>query len=130
MPPITDDSSAQSWNQFDLFYGASAGCIKAMADEVGYEVVHFAGTFDMILVRKDLLQGDCPPPYMRFSNRVIHKQTCVIDEQRRGKWVEYTTWIRSGGDMEQSRRAALEQVLPMTSLEKGPRSSPACLGLI
>lgn len=126
MPP----SGEFSWNQFDLFYGASAGSIKLMADEVGYSIVHFVGTFDIILVRNDLLNGECPPPYARFSNRVGTVQSCIIDDSRRGKWVEYSTWLSSQGNMKKARLAALHQVLPMTGLDRGARSSPACLGLV
>jgi hypothetical protein len=93
MSPVNDPDApwGNSWNQFDLFYGASAGSIKMMAEEAGYEVVHFVGIHDMILVRRDLLGGDCPPPYARFSRRVGSLHSCIIDERRRGKWVEYGT---------------------------------------
>jgi len=132
MSPVTNESSPldNSWNRFDLFYGATAGSIKLMAEEAGYDVVHFVGIHDMILVRRDLLDGDCPPPYARFSRRVGLLHSCIIDERRRGKWVEYNAYLRTNGDVAYSRLAALHQVLPMTSVDNGPRSSPECLGLV
>lgn len=130
MPPVSQSPLDNSWNQFDLYYGSTAGSIKAMAEEAGYAVVHFVGVHDMILVRRDLLGDDCEPPFARFSKRVGTLQTCIIDETRRGKWVEYGTYLRTGGDLEQSRLAALHQVLPMMGVDSGPRSSPACLGLV
>ena len=130
MPPVSESPLDNSWNQFDLYYGSTAGSIKLMAEEAGYAVVHFVGVHDMILVRQDLLGGDCAPPYARFSRRVAAMHTCIIDETRRGKWVEYGTYLRTGGDLAQSRLAALQQVLPMTGVDAGPRSSPACLGLV
>ena len=63
-----------------------------MAEEVGYSVVHIAGTESVLLVRTDLLGGECPPPYAQFSNRVQRKDTCVLDPHRVGKWVEYATY--------------------------------------
>ena len=101
-----------------------------MAEEVGYSVVHFVGTYDMILVRNDLLQGQCPPPYAMFANRVDSKHHCVVDPERRGNWVEYSTWLSSGGDVAVSHQAALQQVLTMKGVDGGPRSSPVCLGLL
>ena len=130
MPPVSESPLDNVWNQYDLYYGSTAGSIKMMAEETGYEVVHFVGTHDMILVRKDLLGDDCAPPYARFSKRVAHLHSCVIDERRRGHWVEYGTYIRTKGNLKLSRQAALSQVLPMMNLDNGPRSSPACLGLI
>jgi hypothetical protein len=130
MPPVADTPTANSWNGFDAYFGSSAGSIKLMAEEAGYAVVHFVGTHDMILVRQDLLGGECAPPYAMFANRVHPKHHCVIDAARRGHWVEYSSWIESGGDAAVSRGAALEQVLPLRGVDAGPRSSPRCLGLL
>ena len=44
MPP------GMAWNRVDSFYGTSAGAIKLMAAEYDYEVVHFAGTYDIFIV--------------------------------------------------------------------------------
>jgi hypothetical protein len=130
MPPVAEDPTHNSWNGFDAYFGCSAGSVKLMAEEAGYEVVHFVGTHDMILVRRDLLGGECPPPYAMFANRLDTKHHCVIDAERRGHWVEYATWLSSGGDAARSRQAALDQVLPMKGVDASQRSSPKCLGLL
>ena len=133
MPPRSDLSSDTHWNHFDLFWGASAGSIRLMAEEVGYAVVHFASTHSIILVRADLLGDECPPPFAQFSNRVKRTNTCVLDPSRVGRWVEYAAALRdSGGGSEGvagARLAAREQALLMTGLDKGSASSLVCLGL-
>ena len=88
LPPGT------GWNGFDAFYGASAGALKLMANEQGYEVVYFAGFLDMFLVHHSLLDGLCPPSFASFSTRVNHFHTCVTDPARKHKWVEYSTYMR------------------------------------
>lgn len=45
-----------SWDGFDLYYGASAGALRVVANNGGYEVVQLVGFLDMILVRRDLLK--------------------------------------------------------------------------
>lgn len=104
--------------------------MKLMANEAGYEVVHLVGTLDMFLVRRELLDGLCPPPFASFANRVSHFHTCVTDSERKGKWVEYRTWLSTGGDVQASQQAALEQMLLMHMPTSGAGGSMTCLGLL
>lgn len=101
-----------------------------MAESAGYELVHVVGLLDVILIRKDLLRGECPPPLARFSNRVGLLQGCVETPERRGKWVDYVTWEATGGDLQKSRRAALNQILLNRMPSVGGPGSPECLGLL
>jgi hypothetical protein len=101
-----------------------------MAEAAGYELVYVVGLLDIVLIRRDLLRGECVPPLARFSNRVGMFQGCVEAPERKGKWVDYVTWERTGGDVQESRRAAVEQVLLNHMPSVGGPGSPECLGLL
>jgi hypothetical protein len=127
---VTVDPDFQGWNGYDVVYGASAGAIKAMSAETDYTLVHLSSTYDAFLVRNDLLNGHCPPALASFANRVRVMHNCVMDDNRRGLWRDYWTYVNTGGDKETSTGVALEQMLLMTSNSQGTMDSPACLGFM
>jgi hypothetical protein len=49
----------------------------------------------MFLVRRDLLDGACPPPFASFAKknyRMVH--FCVTQPERQDLWVELKTYLR------------------------------------
>ena len=128
-PATTEATSTTGWDGFDSLYGASAGALKLIANARGYEVVHMVGLYDMFLVRRDLLQGDCPPPFASFARknyRIIHY--CVTQPERQNLWVEIKTFLRTN-DIQLSMFAAKEQLLLLQSPLAGYTASPECLGI-
>ena len=121
-----------------------------MAKEVGYEIVHVANFLDLFLVQRELLEGFCPPPLSAFSNRVLHFHLCVEDAERKGKWMEYSTYSRlvqiananktvdyedvyncsDANIIAVARRAATEQYLLMHKGTDIYASSATCMGFL
>lgn len=135
-------SPGMGWDLFDVMYGASAGnvivmystvkqvgAIKLMANAAGYEVVHVITGFDMYLVRRDLLMGECPPSFANYGLKTDFLHFCVKNPDRRGRWMEYTTYKRTG-DVGLAQQAAVEQMLMMRHPLDGGPSSMRCLGIV
>lgn len=122
-----------------------------MAEEVGYRVVHFAGILDMFLLRKDLLEGICPPSLSVFSNRVRHFHMCVEDPSRKQKWMDYPTYMKlihaynkdkrlenqldiynctNEEILHLSRRAATEQYLLIHKPTDNYAATASCMGFV
>ncbi len=122
-------SPGMGWNDVDMMYGSSAGAIKQMANAAGYEVVHMIAGFDMYLVQKELLNGLCPPPFASFGLKSRFFHYCVKDPNRRGKWMDYSTYKRTG-DVGLAQQAAVEQMLLMRHPTDSGPSSLKCLGVV
>lgn len=129
LPPTNNITDSVGWDGFDNLYGASAGAIKLVANAAGYEVLHMLGLFDMFLVRRDLLDGACPPPFASFAKknyRMVH--FCVTQPTRQNLWVELKTYLRTG-DLQLAQYAAKEQMLLLLNPGGDYVTSPECLGI-
>lgn len=128
LPPSMHGEVGLGWDGFDQLYGASAGAIHYLANTYGYELVHIVGIFDVFLVRRDLLNGACPPPLASFARKGGSIHYCVVTSSRRNQWVDVKTYLETG-DIGKSRRMAREQMLLLYNPTGGFLASPDCLGL-
>eukprot|EP01041_Mallomonas_annulata_P012260 gene12260-25769_t len=129
---IPPDVTHISYND-DILFGAAAGAIKAVAEEFGYTVVYMVLNLDLILIRTDLLQGHCPPPFfMNYYHKYrVHK--CIRQAERMFQWIDYISWRDTGGDIETARVKAVEQII-LSANERSPSKSIhdnelKCLGI-
>lgn len=96
----------------DLLFGASAGAIKAVAEEFGYSVVHVIDKLDLVLVRNDLMKdGACAFPFFLNYYKFAKVQHCIIEPSRMFHWIEYNTWRDTYGNIVLARSAAAEQIV-------------------
>ena len=116
------------WDGFDMLYGASAGAIKIIANMYGYEVVHMIQYYDMFLVRRDLLEGACPPPFASFVKKAKPIHYCVVSPSRKKLWIDVETYLKSDGDVKFSQFAAQEQLMLLYNPSSEYSSSPDCAG--
>lgn len=123
-------SSKQPKRHLSNGHKCNVGSIKLVAEETGYVLVALVGHLDAILIRRDLLPEDwCMPPLSRFSNRVAFIHSCVMNKERTQKWVEYSTYVKTG-DIRKSRLAAIDQILLIHFPTSGAPGSAACLGIL
>jgi hypothetical protein len=116
----------------DLMFGASAGALKLVAEEFGYLVVEVIDKLDLILVRGDLIEGKCLPPFVRHFYKRARTHHCVFNPVRMNGWVEYKTW-RETGSIETARIAAAEQIALGLDIGSNSRTTVEqdlrCLGI-
>ena len=128
VPPAEENEIPLGWDGFDVLYGASAGAIKVIANMHGYEVVHMIYTFDMFLVRKDLLDGACPPKFASFSKKSAPIHFCVQTPARRNQWIDVPTYL-STQNISTAKLAAREaMLLYYNPFSEVYYSSSDCLG--
>ena len=126
-PSQSPDDPGIGWDGFDIIYGASAGAIKIIANMYGYEVVHMVQYFDMFLVRRDLLEGACPPPLASFIKKAKPFHYCVASPTRKNMLIDVQTYLKYG-DVKISKVAAQEQLMLLYNPSSEYSSSPDCAG--
>jgi hypothetical protein len=92
-------------------WGAGAAALRLVAEAHGYTMVGRVSTLDLIWVRNDLLAKECfsSPPFEWFFydapmgqlNHVAQSSPEVL-----AQLVDYETFLRSGGNINASNRAA------------------------
>jgi hypothetical protein len=96
----------------DLLFGASAGALKAVAEEFGYTVVHVINKLDLVLVRNDLFKdGACALPFFLSYFKFSTVQHCIIAPLRMFQWIDYKTWSATNGNLQLARSAATEMII-------------------
>jgi hypothetical protein len=107
---ITFPADATERWQGDRGYGASLKALQMVAAEGGYSLLWVVRPFDAVFIRNDLIEdgsGDLAFPLSRWKHATSFNHHRILkDSGRSDLFLDYETYVRSGGDMAASRRSA------------------------
>jgi hypothetical protein len=115
----------------DRGYGASLKALQMVAAEGGYSLLWVVRPLDAIFIRNDLIEdgsGDLTFPLDRWKHATsFNHHRCLKDASRSDLFLDYETYVRSGGDMAASRRSARD--VARKALLEDPWSVKRCMRL-
>jgi hypothetical protein len=115
----------------DRGYGASLKALQMVAAEGGYSLLWVVRPFDAVFIRNDLIEdgsGDLTFPLGRWKHATsFNHHRCLKDASRSDLFLDYETYVRSGGDMAASHRNARD--VARKALLEDPWSVNRCMRL-
>jgi len=103
------NDDAERW-QGDRGYGASLKALQMVAAEGGYSLLWVVRPLDAVFIRNDLIEdgsGELVFPLSRWKHATsFNHHPCLRDASRSDLFLDYETYVQSGGDLAASRRSA------------------------
>ena len=128
---ITFPNDATERWQGDRGYGASLKALQMVAAEGGYSLLWVVPLLDAVFIRNDLIEdgsGELAFPLSRWKQATsINHHLRLKDASRSDFFLDYETYVQSGGDLAASRRSARD--VARRSLLEDPWSVNRCMRL-
>ncbi len=124
------DDASERW-QGDRGYGASLKALQIVGVENGYALLWVVPPFDAVFIRNDLLDDGSddlsfPLSTWKLATSLNHHPG-LKDASRSNLFLDYETYVRSQGDLTESRRSARN--VARQALLEAPWSVSRCLRL-
>ena len=126
---ITFPNDASEGSQGDRGYGASLKALQMVAAEGGYSLLWVVRPLDAVFIRNDLIEdgsGELAFPLSRWKHATSFNHHRILkDAARSDLFLDYETYVQSGGDLAASRWSARD--VARKSLLEDPWSVNRCM---